>query len=734
MLDVQTRVTALTFPAIDNPDWDHARTRRLALRTTGAEWTQSCVTQREADSLYYHRTDFAYEGLLCLVGGENWKMVDRVGIGVLVDRKPYALTPTTVEATPDWVAYHFTSEHGPFVARYRILDIAEPDGSHASVWVGEYGFTQDAPPGEVLIDLKPLVDIRHMYYFSDPEGYSLKTVESRLVTVHNDRWLAMGADSDFAWVPERHGWDLLYRMGAGNRELVDGRVCFRREYFRGVVLGRIRFAGPKAHLFLAAGATEAEASTKIQHATVLASTVAQERTGQFEKHMDKLHGRATELPGKETEIATRAYVMAERFGMTVSGQRVPESGGWWFRTPWFMSIFAGLQHNWRTLQMLGRTDMIEGAVRLALRYQHPETGQLPNRVPELKSHQDQWADSGKLPAEYYQGPGALIHMFAFLADAEHVLPADLRPEIREAFLRAYRGFKAGDVKRRQGTPVLQDNGLLTSLPSYGWMAGRRIVWAEGLLVRDLPIRVDRQWQVEDILKFRDSRYAWDLYQYPTYYLPEVNAMWIRMLDLGIRVVEDPQVVEELRQVRRKAIDNFKPLFWNPGVGYLYNLVTRDGRVDPMVTSCGLEAVGFLGSEAFSPQDLEQMWATVRAELLVTRHHAGRPAAFGVIAKDSGERVFLGDDQYHEAVCWPRETPYLVGLLRAIGQEEVVRQLLLTNLDHMQDEAVVFYANEILSLPEGVNPSPNPATCHDPVPVKNPMQWGSLWCDPYLFSE
>ncbi len=734
MLDVQTRVTALTFPAIDNPDWDHARTKRLALRSAGAEWCQSCVTQREADSLYYHRTDFAYEGLLCLVGGENWKMVDRVGFGVLVDRKPYALTPTSVEATPDWVSYHYDSEAGPFVARYRILDIAEPDGTTASVWVGEYGFTGDAPAGEVLIDLKPLLDIRHMYYFSDPEGYKLKTVESRLVTAYNGRWLAMGADSDCAWVSERHGWDLLYRMGAGNRELVDGRVCFRREYFRGVVLGRIRFAGPKAHLFLAAGATEEEASTKIQHATVLASTVAQERTGQFERHMDKVRGRATEVPGKETEIATRTYVMAERFGMTVSGQRVPESGGWWFRTPWFMSIFSGLQHNWRTLDSLGRRDMIEGAVRLALKYQHPETGQLPNRVPELKAHQDQWTETGRLPTEYYQGPGALIHLFAFLADAEHVLDPALRPEIREAFFRAYRSFKAGDVGRRGGTPVLNENGLLSTLPNYGWMAGRRTVWVEGMLVRDLPLRVDRQWQVEDILRFRDGHYAWERYQFPTYYLPEVNAMWIRMLDLGIRLAEDAGTIAELRDARQKALDAFKPLFWNQGVGYLYNLVTRDGRVDPMATSCGLEAAGFLGSAVFSPQELEQMWNTVRESLLVTRQHAGCPAAFGVLAKDSDQRVFLGDDQYHEAVCWPRETPYLIKLLRAIGQEELVQQLLLTNLDHMQDEAVVFYANEILSLAEGVNPSPNPATAHDPVPVKNPMQWGSLWCDPYLFAD
>ncbi|MBM3275986.1 MAG: hypothetical protein FJZ00_12600, partial [Candidatus Sericytochromatia bacterium] len=563
---------------------------------------------------------------------------------------------------------------------------------------------------------------------SDPEGYQLKAEEPRLITVFNERWLAMGADADFSWVGERHGWDLLYRQGAGNREIVDGRVCFRREYFRGVVLGRIRFTGPSAHLFIAAGATEDEAKTKIQHATVLASKLAEERTGRFDDHVAKLAGRPSPLPGREDAIATRAYVMAERFGMRVDGSHVPESGGWWFRTPWFMSIFCGLMHNWQTLELLGRTDLIEGAVRLSLKYQHPETGQLPNRIPELKSHQDQWAENGRLPAEYYQGSGAIVHLFAWLATARPKLDDVLEGELREAFLRSYRCFKAGDPGKRQGTPVLQDNGLLTTLPSYGWMSGRRHVRAEGINVGDLPLRVDRAWQVEDILRFRDGHYAWERYQFPTYYLPEINAKWIRMLELGETLVDDAALVAELREVRRKAVANYKSLFWNPGVGYLYNLVTRDGRVDPMVTSCGLEAAGFLGETVFSRQELEQMWQAVKSHLLVMRHHAGRPAAFGVLAKDSDQRVFLGDEQYHEAVCWPRETPYLVSLLRRIGEQDVVKQLLTTNLDHMLDETVVFFASEILSLPEGVNSAPNPATCHDPVPVKNPMQWASLWCD------
>ncbi|MNY67360.1 hypothetical protein D3C86_2049330 [compost metagenome] len=46
------------------------------------------------------------------------------------------------------------------------------------------------------------------------------------------------------------------------------------------------------------------------------------------------------------------------------------------------------------------------------------------------------------------------------------------------------------------------------------------------------------------------------------------------------------------------------------------------------------------------------------------------------------------------------------------------------------EGVVFYHQEMLSLPEGVNATPGTRS-QDPVPVKNPMQWVSQFCDVYL---
>lgn len=738
MPEVAARTTALSFPAVDNPDWDHARTRRLSLRSVAAEWSQSTVTQREADGLYYHRTDFAYEGLLCLVGGENWKFVDKVGIGVIVDKKPYPLIPSHVEATPDCAIYHFDTEHGPFAARYRLLEITEPDGSVDSVWMGEYGFESGAPPGEILIDLKPLFDIRHMYYFSDPDGHQLGTVSAQVITIGNTHWLGLGTDAECALVAERHGWDLFYPLGAGNREIVDGRVCFQRQYFRGTALGRIRQRGPQCRLFMAASASEEGAIRKVQHASVMAGKLIADTETRFAEHLQK-------LGDVRPEIALRSYVMSEKFAMATGGLRVPESGGWWFRTPWFRNTFSGFMHSWRTLDRLGRHDVLEGALRLAMRYRDPHSGNLPNRVPELKAHQDKWLQTGKLPAEYYQGWDALITMFAWLAEARPDLEADLRADLRATFVQAYRTFKNASLETAGGPPVLADNGLLLTLPSHSWLAGRRHVWAEGIQVGDLPMRVDRAWQVEDILRFRDGHYAWERYQLPTYYLPEVNAQWIRMLGYGRDLLADAPpgageldpvaLARELEEVDQRARQTFKPLFWNTGVGYLYNLVTQDGRVDPMVTACGIEAAALgIDQGLFSAADLESIWHAVRQHLLVTRHLGGRPAAFGILVKDSDQRIFLGDQQYHEAVCWPRHTPYLIRVLSAIGESEIASELLETNLAHMFDEGAVFYANEMLSLPEGVNPTPHPATCHDPVPVKNPMQWGSLWCDPYLFAD
>ncbi|HEX4962859.1 MAG TPA: hypothetical protein VF173_18630, partial [Thermoanaerobaculia bacterium] len=88
-------------------------------------------------------------------------------------------------------------------------------------------------------------------------------------------------------------------------------------------------------------------------------------------------------------------------------------------------------------------------------------------------------------------------------------------------------------------------------------------------------------------------------------------------------------------------------------------------------------------------------------------------------------------QYHSDVVWPRSTPYLVKLLRKLGEEATVRELLVNALDHQMTEAAIFYNQEILSRACGNNPHPDPDTAQNPVPVKNPIQFWSQWCDAFL---
>jgi hypothetical protein len=104
-----------------------------------------------------------------------------------------------------------------------------------------------------------------------------------------------------------------------------------------------------------------------------------------------------------------------------------------------------------------------------------------------------------------------------------------------------------------------------------------------------------------------------------------------------------------------------------------------------------------------------------------------PMAFGMLVR-AGDQPYLGDEQYHGSVVWPRDTPYLIRLAEACGRG--VAGMLLSNLDHMVCEGAVGYCHELFSLPAGGGE--NGSESHrNPVPVKNPAQYWSHWCDPYI---
>jgi hypothetical protein len=129
--------------------------------------------------------------------------------------------------------------------------------------------------------------------------------------------------------------------------------------------------------------------------------------------------------------------------------------------------------------------------------------------------------------------------------------------------------------------------------------------------------------------------------------------------------------------------------------------------------------------------LENIWSDVE-QLLVKRklvELGNNYEIFGLLVRKVDEKPYLGDLEYHGAVVWPRDTPYLIEVMRALSMETY--GVLINNLDHMISEGAVGYVNELFSLPVGQNPSPMRDWSFNPVPVKNYAQYWSHWCDPYI---
>ncbi len=102
--------------------------------------------------------------------------------------------------------------------------------------------------------------------------------------------------------------------------------------------------------------------------------------------------------------------------------------------------------------------------------------------------------------------------------------------------------------------------------------------------------------------------------------------------------------------------------------------------------------------------------------------------FGILVKESPKRTYYGDAEYHEGVVWPRDTPYLIKILRYAGEDELVEGILSSNLKHQMEEGFVFYNGELFSPENGDGASGGVM-----VPVKNPVQFWSQWVDPFLES-
>jgi len=376
-------------------------------------------------------------------------------------------------------------------------------------------------------------------------------------------------------------------------------------------------------------------------------------------------------------------ISLDSFGIFENDIIIPEAGDFWFRQIWLRDLLEVLINNFQTFVKLDNKKINE-IIKWIIKQQDRRTGRFPNFKNNYNS-----VDTSLL--------------FFILSEnyLKHFNDKTIEERILESFNLLFKRFSENRIEIN-GPPVIQ-NYLLYSMPWHSWTDSRI-----SFMGKMISTRIPNEWINEKDLKEICK---------PSL-LPEINAMFIRTLKVGEMLGKD------IGDFYKKAVERYKKIFQNND--FLYSIVINDKK-DPTETSMALVSAVLLYNHVFNKKDLEKMWPSIQ-KLLVERN--GK--LFGVLCRNLKDRIYYNDYQYHGAVVWPRDTPYLIKYLKIIGKYNLVKEILESNLEHQMEEGAIFYCNELFSLPEGKNPYPT-KNSNNIVPVKNPIQLWSHFCDDYLKS-
>ncbi len=641
-------------------DPNPAKTLHTILKRPAASWSHSVYSVPFAGKIVPNR-DYPYEGLSYVLDGRNHHILDGIAIGI----DGHELKPSRVLAYPWKVIYSYS-------------------GCDVKLDVDYYLLGTEGNPGRIVIrankpctiEIEPLVDIRWMYDHSDPSAHRVEERDNGLLFGRDGIRAAVVTSSPCECQTWHHPVKWFYKMGSGYREEVDGKIVFRGEQREPVSLGTITIADQKTSV-IAASCSRSEDDVMRMCTRAMMECAADERS---EAANAKKIVESLDLRGA---AAFRALGMA-KFGMNMGDTLSFEAGDFWFRTVWFRDCFEGILQNIDTLFKLGMENRIRGTLVYA--FDHRDVhGRIPN-----------FGDN-------YNSINATL--LALIVGYEYIRRKrddDLERIVVGCADDLLTALESGDMSLPNGPPVLHQNGLISSAPHHSWTDGMRSITAGGMSLT-LPIRVPPDWEYEMVERFGEGAVS-ELAK-PKYFLPEVNSQWI----LAIKLISELSGEKKYSNLARQASSGFKSLFVNEH--FLNNLATTDGRVDATIGSPAMVAIS-IADFLFTDEEVRVFAETIKEHLLVRR--AG--LAFGVAVRESKKKIYYGDSEYHECVVWPRDTPYLIRLLRRNREQRLVKEIIRSNLNHQMKEGFLFYNSELFSQDDGI------------VPVKNPVQFWSQWVD------
>ncbi|MDP7974906.1 MAG: hypothetical protein ACP5UI_01330 [Thermoprotei archaeon] len=395
------------------------------------------------------------------------------------------------------------------------------------------------------------------------------------------------------------------------------------------------------------------------------------------EQLPQLFPELSQLEGLGQALLTRTRSLFA-FGVACDGQVLPDAGAWWFRQVWARDLYQGLLFNVVTLRRSpwGKA-LLWDALRKGLLLFDPMQ-LLPGRLCPVSGYGDN-VDSFPL----------------MLILGSELLSLEWRDEYARALASVANAFVS---TKRSGNGRLEHDMVL-STPWASWWDSR--VYREGVLV---STRLPEGWVDRS-----------------SYVLPEANALYAVAFAQVSQVAEKVHMPSAaLRELSGRIVTSLKGIS-QPYLPMIYDPLT--GSMDRTPTSTAMMAHALLGR--LQQQPVFEIWRSLVEPLLVKRRSCKLLPdylAFGVKVRP-GPSPYLGDEQYHGGVVWPRDTPYLIELASKLDMR-LVRELLLSNLDAGLCDGAIGYVPELYSVERGV-PFP------ELVPVKNPAQFWSLWMDPYL---
>jgi hypothetical protein len=465
-----------------------------------------------------------------------------------------------------------------------------------------------------------------------------------------------------------------YKLGDGFREQTDGGIMFSQ---------RTR----EIHVPAILHSPEGELRIEVQD--------ARGRVGRPDQKETRAPIPGSDLVAKALELRIRGL---SSFGVSVEGTWFPEAGAWWFRQPWVRDCLEGLRWNLSTyVKALNWSTRLQSLLGLLMKSARNNQG-----LPLILGGGDAFSSDA---------PPQLLNVACSFAEVSENLPMarevlDLARFICQRILEG-KAFSASVLRK----------SIICSPANSSWVdsvvSGEEGRW---------PTRLPGEWRDGGIDPFARE-----------YGLVEVNALYVEALArvTGMCDRHGLRPGSEVEDLSAELSNGFRRRF--KVVGQLPSLTVAPslGLADSTPGSPSAIASSVVGEALYKSKELQRIWQVISDRLLVHRRLVvlgDQRHPFGIIVKDSPPTPYLGDAEYHGAVIWPRDTPYLIGLMERLGRD--VNGLLLNNLDHMISEGAVGYCSELFSLPVGPNPSPSDGS-QNPVPVKNPAQFWSQWCDPYF---